>query len=214
MRRAAREFRTQAIESSATEEEEGCDPLCYMTTPSASIALFRARDLQNGYLPNYSLTANRIFRRAMHGGRVETTQWMWKVPGQESNTETLRKVDINSLYPTVEVKYRYPIGYPDDLLGEPVPDRWPAELYPSHGQGPVRLSMDDDENDIHECLEWLLHEDRFAFLVVDVVPPTKLFTPVLCEKSGTIGIKTFNCSLCIRGPCCVVLILGRAHSYL
>jgi hypothetical protein len=194
LRRGAREFRYQAMLSSAPSEDrinEGCDPLQYLTTPAACIALFRAKDMQPGTLPNYTLAANRIFRKGMHGGRVEATQFFWPPPSDHpdySATEQLKKVDINSLYPAVEARYRYPRGFPDELCGYPAPlSKWPKDLWqpdPENGEQllePTPLKLDTDD-ELEEVLDYLLDDKRFSFLIADITPPKDLLVPVLPEK--------------------------------
>lgn len=176
----------------------GCDPFCYLTTPSASVAVYTWKDMPERSLPNYSVESNKLFRRAMHGGRTEATQFVWPpasppyVPPSVTDfnqrfspTEELRKIDVNSLYPTVEVKYRYPVGYPSELWGKPVPDTWPKELWPPDEKDPeqrvppIAIDFGDDPEVVAECNLYFLNPDYFAFCVVDVTPPTDLLSPVL-----------------------------------
>lgn len=180
LRRAARVYRANAMKSSGID----CDPLQYITTPSACLALFRARDMDPGSIPNYSIEVNRLFRTALYGGRTEATQFYWPQPDTPP-TERLFKVDVNSLYPHVEAKYRYPIGYPTELIGRPgFRDRWPHDLWveddEGHKQPPDAVPL--EQKIVQGLLDTLLSENTFAFLVVDVTPPTDLLVPVLGHK--------------------------------
>lgn len=159
--------------STAVGDDPGCDPLQYLTTPAACLAVYRCLDLQPGSVPNYTIPLNRVFRRALSGGRVEATQFYWPTP-YTPPTERLYKIDINSLYPAVSVEFRYPIGYPDAYYGRPAPDRWPA------GTPGVRELAEDDDG--LALLPELLAADCFAFLVVDVEPPRDLLAPLLPLK--------------------------------
>lgn len=182
LRRAARVYRQNAMKSSGID----CDPLQYITTPSACLALFRARDMDPGSIPNYSIEVNRLFRTALYGGRTEATQFYWPQPDTPP-TERLFKIDINSLYPHVEAKYRYPIGYPSELIGRPgLGKDWPYDLWveddEKHKQAPHPVPA--ERKILDGLLDQLLSEETFAFLVVDVTPPTDLIAPVLGHKAN------------------------------
>jgi hypothetical protein len=192
LRRAARVYRDSAMKSSTID----CDPLRYVTTPAACLALFRGLDMLPESIPNFTIGANRLLREAMHGGRTETTQFYWPMPGTPA-TEKLFKIDINSLYPFVEAKYPYPVGYPAKLYGLPGRDRqWPKDLIPQamlpdpEMGGELRLQVvdiepvpePDEQKETELLLDILLDDKAFSFLVVDVEPPTDLLVPVLCHK--------------------------------
>jgi hypothetical protein len=193
LRRAARAFRAETMDSSG-----GMDPFRYLTTPASSLAVYIWKDMREKTIPNYSIESNKLFRRGMHGGRTEATQFTWPLASPPrpppdvtdfnvrfSPTEELHKIDVNSLYPSVEVMYRYPVGYPSKLWGKPVPDKWPKELWPpdpyeeNKRVPPEPIDGQDDPDTMKEWHDYFLHEDVFAFLVVDVTPPTALLSPVL-----------------------------------
>lgn len=193
LRRAAREYRAASMAATGGDKD-GMDPLQYLTTPAACLALFRGMDLPERHVPNLSLPMNRIFRRALSGGRVEATLFYWS-KFDAPMSERLCKIDINSLYPAVEVKYRYPKGYPQFYYGQPGPGtsastRWPAGIktqFESFDDVDIDsclaqfgvIGTDDDGKDYGDQSQ---DHCRFSFLVVDVTPPDDLRHPVLPVK--------------------------------
>lgn len=107
LRRAMRVFRNEFLALGKV------DPLTFVTLPSACLAAYRKSFMPLDHIANLTPVINRILRQAVMGGRTETRQFYWaKGMYDFKSSEQAKYVDVNSLYPSVMVKYPFPKGHP------------------------------------------------------------------------------------------------------
>ncbi len=132
----------------------GVDPMSYMTIAGACLAVFRSRFYDGESIMTMLPEDAKFVRRGFFGGRTCVMQASVKA----GEGESIRYVDVTSLYPWVNTFCEYPMGdYVRDVYSTPVTDVFEQEV---------------------------LLDSTFGFLEVDLECPTDLLLPLLPEKRG------------------------------
>jgi hypothetical protein len=132
-------------------------------------------------------------REALRGGRTDARRLQYTLtPDDIANGRKIAYVDVVSLYPSVQVKYEYPVGLPtiniyDDKM-------YPCRKHenPEYGNtrkvcdcpiGSKRRSVNTMLNIIEHreqpSHQYLMDESTFGFICASLTPPKTLFHPVL-----------------------------------
>ena len=145
------------------------------------------------------LTPNEYWfaRKALRGGRTDVRRLTYTLsPEDILQGKKIVYVDVVSLYPSVQVKYQYPVGVPEVRIYDR--DFYPCNMHrnPDHGNSVVlrcscsfedKFQNRDKKMFIHDYSntdpptwqEICLDDDFFGLVCVSLTPPTNLYIPVL-----------------------------------
>lgn len=141
-------------------ELTGVDPFSYMTIAGACLAVYRSRFNTADTIMTMLPEDAKFVRRGFFGGRTCVMQAHVKLDNPE---ESIRYVDVTSLYPWVNTFCEYPCGDYErvDMSSNPADDSFEIDT---------------------------LTDSVFGFLEVDITCPKSLLLPVIPEKKD-FGLK-------------------------
>ena len=132
----------------------GVNALLQNTIASTALTLFRTKFLKEDIVYRLHDDIDKFSRKAMYGGRTET--FVVKYEGDSLY------VDINSLYPSVQVNNRYPVGSPTIYKDRSI-------LHNIKKYGSIN--------------NYLITLDKTSLFIADItVSESNLYMPYLCEK--------------------------------
>ena len=143
----------KALESykDLAESITGIDPLSKITIASYSLAYYRYAHMPANSIIKPSREEYNFARRSLQGGRTNSLGFYHKGP--------MRYIDIVSLYPSVQLGSRYPIGGPIIKMGE--------------------------DTDLDETIKLIESGELYGFVECDIIPPKNLYHPLLLvQKDG------------------------------
>lgn len=132
-------------------------------------------------------------RKALRGGRTDVRHVYYNLTDEEiAKGYKIRYQDVKSLYPSVQIKYDYPVGLPTIFVWDKKFQPCYKHKCPSFGNDfefcdcPFILRKLDSRLDVVDCGQEptasdCMAENFFGFVCATLEPPRDLFHPVLVQ---------------------------------
>lgn len=132
-------------------EETGVDPFSHITIAGACMSTFRSKYLEEESIFPLRRSLDSWVRRGFFGGRTQ----VFKAHAVAGENESIKYVDVMSLYPWVNTNCEYPLGA----------YTWKEHVHPLTSESSITTEL-----------------QAFGLFEVDVTAPTTLLHPVLPHR--------------------------------